>query len=199
MPDVNELLVGVTGASGTIYAERLLRAAAPRVERLGMTITAQGAEIAADELGWAINFDTLQVAGLPPEVTERVQLYHPEDLSCAFASGSAAPDAMIVIPCTTAAAARIAAGFGNTLLTRAASVCLKESKPVVLVVRESPLGLIDLRNLVQLAEAGATIMPAAPPFYSGPESIEELADYFALRVLDQVCLRVEHPGRWEGE
>ena len=198
MTEPRELLVGITGASGAIYADRLLRAAAPRVERTSLVLTRQGAEIAAHELGWAVNLDTLDIAGPPAEVLERVSLFRPDDLSCRYASGSSAPDAMIVIPCSSGAAGRMAAGLGDTLLTRAAAVCLKERRPLVLVVRESPLSLIDLRNLVRLAEAGAIIMPASPPFYSGPQRLEELADYFVARVLDQVGIRLDHPGRWRG-
>jgi len=197
MSEVRELLVCITGASGAIYADRLLRAAAPRVERVGLVLTPQGAEIAAHELGWAADFDTLEITGPPAEVLARATCYHPDDLSCRYASGSAPPDAMIVIPCSSGAAGRIASGLGDTLLTRAAAVCLKERRPLVLVVRESPLGLIDLRNLVRLAEAGAIVMPASPPLYSRPESIAEMTDYFIARVLDQVGIRLAHPGRWQ--
>lgn len=193
---VKELLVVVTGASGTIYADRLLRRAISLVDRVGLVLTPQGAEMAAHELRWAVDFDTLEIKGAPEEVISQVRHFHPEDLSCRYASGSAAPDAMIVIPCTVGAVGRIAAGFGDTVMSRAAAVCLKERRPLVLVVREAPLGLVDLRNLTALAEAGATIMPASPPFYSRPNTIEELADFFAVRVLDQIGLRVDHPGRW---
>jgi 4-hydroxy-3-polyprenylbenzoate decarboxylase len=193
---VNDLLVGITGASGTVYADRLLRRAVTLVDRVGLVMTAQGAAMAAHELGWAMDFDALELTGAPAEVVGRVRLYHPDDLDCRYASGSVAPDAMIVIPCTTSAAGRIAAGLGDNVVARAAAVCLKERKPLVLVVREAPLSLIDLRNLTALAEAGATIMPASPTFYAQPKTVDELADHFALRVLDQIGLRVEHAGRW---
>jgi 4-hydroxy-3-polyprenylbenzoate decarboxylase len=198
MTEVKELFIAITGASGAIYADRLLRRAADLVGRLDVVLSTHGAEVAAHELGWAVDFDTLHVTGPPPEVLKRAQFYRPDDLSARYASGSAAPDAMIVIPCSMNVAGRIASGLGDTLITRAAAVCLKERRPLVLVVREAPLNLLDLRNFVALTEAGATIMPAAPPFYSSPKSIEELADYFAARVLDQVGLRVRHPGRWGG-
>jgi 4-hydroxy-3-polyprenylbenzoate decarboxylase len=198
MSDLRELLVCVTGASGAIYADRLLRAVSPHVERLGLVLTPQGAEIAAQELGWATNFDTLQVSGPPSEVLDRVTFYRPDDLACRYTSGSSPPDAMIVVPCSAGTAGRIASGLGATLVTRAAAVCLKERKPLVLVVRESPLSMIDLRNLSALSEAGAVIMPASPSFYTAPQTLEEMADFFAARVLDQVGLRLEHPGRWSG-
>jgi 4-hydroxy-3-polyprenylbenzoate decarboxylase len=196
MRELRELFVAITGASGAIYADRLLRQAAPAVPRLDVVLSTHGAEIAAHELGWAVDFDRLQITGPPHDVLKRARFCHPNDLSSRYASGSAVPDAMIIIPCSMNVTGRIAAGLADTLITRAAAVCLKERRPLVLVVRESPLSLVDLRNLVALTEAGATIMPAAPPFYAGPKSLEELADYFATRVLDQVGLRLEHAGRW---
>jgi 4-hydroxy-3-polyprenylbenzoate decarboxylase len=195
---MKELLVAVTGASGAIYADRLLRAAAGQRVSVGLVITPEGAEIAAHELGWAVDFDKMRVTGLAVEVEKAVRHYHPDDLAARYASGSSAPEAMVVIPCSMGTAGRIAAGLADTLITRAAAVCLKERKPLVLVVREAPVSLVDLRNLTTLAEAGAVIMPAAPPFYSRPRSIEEMADYFVTRVLDQVGLHVEHAGRWGG-
>ena len=196
MRRTQDLLVCITGASGSIYAERLLRYAIDHFDRVGLVLTPGGAEVAASELGWAVDFDSMQVTGAPEEIVQGVRLYHPEDLSSPYASGSAAPDAMIVIPCTVGTAARMAAGLGDTLVTRSAAVCLKERKPLVLVVREAPLTLVDLRNLATLCEAGAVVMPAAPSFYSRPDTIEDMADYFALRVLDQVGLRLDHPARW---
>ncbi len=195
---MKELLIAVTGASGTIYAERLLRAAAAQDFRLALVITPEGARVAAQERGWAVDFDSLQVNGLPREAEGKVMHFHPEDLSARYASGSSVPDAMVVIPCSMGAAGRIAAGLGNDLVSRAAEVCLKERRPLVLVTRESPLSIIDLRNLTTLAEAGAVIMPAAPPFYEKPKSLEDLADYFVARILDQVGIHIEHPGRWGG-
>ena len=198
MREVRELLIAISGATGAIYADRLLRAAANVVPEIGLVITPQGAEIAAHELGWAVDFDTFRITGPPAEVLSDVRLYHPNDLSSRCASGSNAPDAMIVIPCSVNLAANIAAGLAHTMVTRTAGVCLKERRPLVLVIRESPLSLIDLRNQVTLAEAGAIIMPASPAFYSTPRTVAELADFFAVRVLDQVGVILEHPGRWAG-
>jgi len=198
MREVRELLIAISGATGAIYADRLLRAAAGVVPEIGLVITPGGAEIAAHELAWAVNFDTLQITGPPAEALADVRLYHPDDLSSRYASGSRAPDAMIVIPCSVNLAASIAAGLAHTMVTRSAAICLKERRPLVLVVRESPVSLIDLRNLVTLAEAGAIIMPASPSFYSAPRTVEELADFFAVRVLDQIGVALEHPGRWAG-
>ena len=188
MSEVKELLVCLTGASGMVYADQLLRKAVSRVARVGLVLTPQGAEMAAHELGWAMDFDKLELTGPPTEVMERARLYHPEDLSPLYATGSPAPDAMVVIPCTAGAVARIAAGLGDTLMTRGAAVCLKKRDPLVLVVRDAPLSLVDLRNLTAVAEAGATIMPASPTFYPPRQTIEEVADRFVEEVLERLGL-----------
>lgn len=188
MREPKELLVCLTGASGMVYADQLLRKAVSRVERVGLVLTPQGAEMAAHELGWAMDFDKLELTGPPAEVLKQAHLYHPEDISPLYATGSPAPDAMVVVPCTAGAAARIAAGLSDTLMTRGAAVCLKHRSPLALVVRDAPLSVIDLRNLTALAEAGATIIPASPTFYSLEETIEEVADRFAEDVLARLGL-----------
>ena len=196
MGEIKEVLVAITGASGAIYGDRLLRALSGLVPRIGLVISPEAAEIAAAELGWAVDYDALQISGLPQEVKARLHLYQPDDFHAPYASGSGAPDAMLVAPCTIGCVGHISAGLNDNLIHRAAGVCLKERKPLVLMVRESPLSLVDLRNLVTLAEAGAIIMPAAPAFYSQPKSIEEMVDFFVVRALDQIGLRAPHPGRW---
>ena len=196
MGEIRDVLVAITGASGAIYGDRLLRALSGLVPRIGLVISPEAAEIAAAELGWAVDYDTLQISGIPQEVKARLHLYQPDDFHAPYASGSGAPDAMLVAPCTIGCVGHLAAGLNDNLIHRAAGVCLKERKPLVLVVRESPLSLVDLRNLVTLAEAGAIIMPAAPSFYSQPKNIEEMVDFFVVRVLDQIGLRAAHPGRW---
>lgn len=196
MAELKDVLVAVTGASGSIYADRLLRFLAPRVAHIGLIISPEAGEIAAREMEWAVDLDTLQLTGVPEEVRKTVRLYRHDDFQAHYASGSAAPEAMIVIPCTIGSLGYIAAGLNDNLIHRAAGVCLKERRPLVLVVRESPLSLVDLRNMTALAEAGATIMPASPSFYAGPKDIAELIDFFAIRVLDQIGVHVHYPGRW---
>jgi 4-hydroxy-3-polyprenylbenzoate decarboxylase len=196
MAEMKDVLVAVTGASGSIYADRLLRFLAPRLPHIGLIISPEAGEIAAREMDWAVDLDTLQLTGVPEEVRKTVRLYRPDDFQAHYASGSAAPDAMIIIPCTIGSLGYIAAGLNDNLIHRAAGVCLKERRPLVLVVRESPLSLVDLRNMSALAEAGATIMPASPSFYAGPKDVAELIDFFAIRVLDQIGVHVHYPGRW---
>jgi 4-hydroxy-3-polyprenylbenzoate decarboxylase len=198
MSEIKDVLVAITGASGAIYGDRLLRALSGLVPRIGLVVSPEAAEIAAAELGWAVDYDALQISGLPQEVKARLHLYQPDDFHAPYASGSGAPDAMLIAPCTIGCIGHISAGLNDNLIHRAAGVCLKERKPLVLILRESPLSLVDLRNLVTLAEAGAIIMPAAPAFYSQPKNLEELVDFFVVRALDQIGLHAPHSGRWGG-
>jgi 4-hydroxy-3-polyprenylbenzoate decarboxylase len=183
------LVVGVTGASGAIYAQRFLRIAAKTYAEIYLTLSEQAIQVARTELGIEIskeNFTTLEWLG---EKFENVRLLDDRDYFTPPASGSFKHDGMVIVPCSMGTAGRIANGISNDLVTRAADVCLKERRPLILVPREMPWNLIMLRNLTQLAEAGATILPASPAWYGRPLSLEELADTVVARVLQ--CLGVE--------
>ncbi|HPP75026.1 MAG TPA: UbiX family flavin prenyltransferase, partial [Armatimonadota bacterium] len=127
----------------------------------------------------------------------RFMLLDPVDVGAPPASGSHACDGMVIIPCSMGTAGRIAAGVSDDLVTRAADVCLKERRKLVLVVRETPFSLIHLENLTKLAQAGATIMPAAPAFYHNPQKVEDLVDYMVDRVLQHLGLDVRLVDRWK--
>lgn len=183
------LVVGVTGASGAIYAQRFLRIAAKTYDEIYLTLSEQAIQVARTELGIEIskeNFTTLKWLG---EKFENVRLLDDRDYFTPPASGSFKHDGMVIVPCSMGTAGRIANGISNDLVTRAADVCLKERRPLILVPREMPWNLIMLRNLTQLAEAGATILPASPAWYGRPLSLEELADTVVARVLQ--CLGAE--------
>ena len=192
----DSLLVAVTGASGTIYAERFLIHAVQCFAEIALVVSRRGGEVAARELGWVVDFAEPRVLGLPESVAAVVRCYHPEDLEAPFASGSSAAGAMVVVPCSLNTAGRIAAGIADNLICRTAQVMLKEGQPLVLVPRESPLSLPALRGFCALAEAGAVIMPAMPAFYHRPQTILELVDFFAVRILDRLGHHVSVPGRW---
>jgi 4-hydroxy-3-polyprenylbenzoate decarboxylase len=125
-------------------------------------------------------------------------IYNPADMTAPFASGSARFDALVVVPCSIAQVARIAHGMSTDLVGRCADVMLKERKTVVLVVRETPLSLIHLRNMVAVTEAGATILPASPSFYSHPETIPALLDTVTARILDHIGVDNSLMQRWDG-
>jgi len=182
------VFVAITGASGAIYAQRALRALARHGAEVWATVSPTGAEIVRHELG----VTHLELAGPEAHVT----WYAFDDLTAPPASGSSCAAAMLVIPCSMGALGRMAAGTADTLITRAAAVSLKERRPLVLVPRETPLNLIHLRNLTTLAEAGAVILPACPPFYHRPADIESLVDALVGRALVHLGFPDAEQPRW---
>jgi 4-hydroxy-3-polyprenylbenzoate decarboxylase len=181
-----KLVVAIGGASGSIYAKRLLDtlaalSAAARPE-VGLVFSSAGSEVWAHEVGAV------------PEYPFR--RYGLRDFRAPFASGSAGWDAMVVVPCSTGGLARIAHGISEDLIGRAADVMLKERRRLVLVVRETPLSAIHLENMLAATRAGAVVLPASPSFYSHPATLEALLDTVVGRVLDQVGLPNELAPRW---
>jgi 4-hydroxy-3-polyprenylbenzoate decarboxylase len=128
----------------------------------------------------------------------KVQVQNNDDIGANVASGSYPTDAMVIIPCSMGTLARVSHGIAGKLIERAADVCLKEKRPLVLCVRETPLNLVHIRNMEQAAEAGATIYPLIPTFYNRPGSLEEMAKQFAFRVLAHIGLPQEGAYRWKG-
>src|SRR6202167_4581043 len=194
------ITVGITGASGAVFAQTLLRLldADPRVERVFLVVTEAGLRLIGTEL------DVVAADGkkLAPLLTggpaKKIEYLPNKDIGASIASGSATVDAMAVVPCSAGALGAIAAGIANDLLTRAADVCLKERRPLVLCLRETPLNRIHLDNMLRVHDSGATLMPAMPAFYFGPETIDDLVDQFAFRVLAQLGLPQEKQYRWKG-
>ena len=182
-----KVVVAVGGASGSIYAKRLLDALvplAPKVE-VGLVLTHSGQEVWAHELG--------EIPAYP------FKRYGLRDFRAPFASGSAGWDAMVVIPCSTGGLARIAHGISDDLVGRAADVMLKERRKLVLVVRETPLSAIHLRNMLTLREAGATILFLAPGFYHGADTVDDLVEFVVERALDQLGVENAAARRWGQE
>lgn len=183
------LVVGVTGASGAIYAQRFVWQAAHHFREVYLTLSEQAKQVAATELGEP-EWDLERWAG---NAAPQVRLCDPRDYFTPPASGSFLHDGMVVVPCSMGTAGRIAHGVSDDLLTRAADVCLKEGRRLVVVPREMPMSIVMLRNLALLAEAGATVLPACPAWYYRPSSLEELADTVVHRILQ--ALGVEGVGR----
>jgi flavin prenyltransferase len=194
------LTVGVTGASGAIYAQHMLRLldADARVQRVYLVISDAGMRLLATELGIVAP----DAKRLPPLLTgtaaKKIEHLPNKDIGASIASGSAAVDAMIVVPCSAGALGAIAGGIANDLLTRAADVCLKERRALILCLRETPLNRIHLENMMRAHDAGATIMPAMPAFYYGPKTIDDMVGQYAYRVLAQAGLPQEKQYRWQG-
>ena len=201
---VNErrvITVGVTGASGAIYAQAVLRLldADARVGHVYLVVSEAGLRLLATELG-VVAADAKKLPSLLTSTAAKKIEYLPnKDVGACIASGSAPVDAMVVIPCSAGALGSIAAGVADDLVTRAADVCMKERRRLVLCLRETPLNRIHLENMLRVHDAGAVVMPAMPAFYYGPKNIEEMVEQFALRVLAQIGLPQEKQYRWKGK
>lgn len=187
-----KIVVAVGGASGSIYARRLLDALAAMK---GRTPSGDALEVALVFTGSGAQVWQHEIGAVPEYPFRRWDL---RDFHAPFASGSAGWDAMVVIPCSTAGVGRIAHGVSDDLVGRAADVMLKERRRLVLVVRETPLSLVHIENMAAVTRAGAVVMPASPSFYSRPASIEALLDTVVARVLDQIGLPNQVSPRWGG-
>ena len=178
------IVVGVTGASGSIFGVEFLRRCP--AEKF-LIVTKWGRVVLKEETGLTEH-----------HLAEHAKKSFPdEDLSGPFASGSTPFDALVIVPCSVSTMAKIACGLGDTLLTRAAAVALKERRKLILCVRETPLSTIHLEQAHKLSQAGAIVMPISPPFYQKPQSIEEMAGHFADKVLS--LLSVETTLAWKPE
>lgn len=191
-----KLVVGVTGASGAIYAQRFLREAARHWDEIFLILSEQAIQVAATELGTAPRRDRFSTTEWLGEDLPRIRLLDSKNYFTPPASGSFRHDGMVIVPCSMGTAGRIANGISDDLMTRAADVCLKERRPLVLVPREMPMNAIMLRNLTTLAEAGATVIPACPAWYQRPATLEDLADTVVARILQNLGVEQNLVGQW---
>ncbi len=182
------LVVGITGATGAAYALRLLRRGRELGLETHLIVTPSGVLNAHHELG-------LDRKALEAEAS---YAHAPGDVGACVASGSFATAAMVIAPCSMKTLASVAHGFGDNLLTRAADVTLKERRRLILMVRETPFNLAHLRNMVAATEMGAIVFPPLPAFYHHPQSIEELVNESAERVLELAGVSGAEPKRWAG-
>lgn len=194
-----KLVVGVTGASGAIYAQRFLRFVAPQCERVYLTMSEQAFQVARTELNIPISRAQFSTEMWLGESIDNIELLDERDYFTPPASGSFRHDGMVIVPCSMGTAGRIAHGISNDLLTRSADVCLKERRPLILVPREMPWNVIHLRNMTTLAEAGATILPACPAWYYKPKTLEDLADTVVARILQQLGQDQKLVKQWMAE
>ena len=193
------LTIAATGASGAIFTQELLRAVEKdqRVATVNFVASDNALRVFAEELEIRGRNDLVkQLLGTG---SKKVRQQANNDIGANVASGSYPTDAMIVLPCSMGTLARIANGLAGNLIERAADVCLKEKRPLVLCVRETPLNKIHIRNMYRAADAGATVYPLIPTFYNQPNSIDEMARQFASRILAHLGLRQEGAYVWKGE
>lgn len=193
------LVVGITGGSGAIYAQRFLKQAVLHYDRILLTMSEQAIQVAKTELDISLDREKWSTRSWLGEEFPKIELLGDRDYFTPPASGSFVHEGMVIVPCSMGTAGRIANGVSDNLLTRAADVCLKEGRRLILVPREMPWNLIMLRNLTQLAEAGATILPACPAWYHKPRSLEDLADTVVARILQNLGLQQTVVPQWTEE
>lgn len=181
-----KLVIAATGASGTIYLQRLLEQIDCAAHEIHLIMSAHAEQVAAQELE---DF----------KIPARISRHSESDLNVPFVSGSARFDAMVIVPCSMATLGRIASGSSDSALLRAADVFLKERRKLILVPRETPWSLIHARNVVTLLEAGAIVLPAIPSFYSQPDSVTAVVDTVVWRILDQIGLPNPRAYRWQDQ
>jgi len=182
-----KIIVAITGASGALYAQRLLDNLDPRLHDVHVVITSYGQAVIAQELPEGLRL---------PAGAKR---HNVKSMNAPFASGSNAFDAMVIMPCSMGTLGRIAHGTSEDVLLRAADVMLKERRKLILVPRETPLNLVHVKNFELLLQAGATILPANPCFYTRPTTIEQVVDTVVARVLDHLGVPQKLMPRWQEE
>jgi flavin prenyltransferase len=188
-----DLVVAITGASGSPYAVRLLEVLLKDGRTVHLVISPAATQVMERELGVTVDldrFDPAALLGARSVNVSRLRYHHFRDFSAGIASGSFLTAGMVVCPCSMGTVAAIAHGLSENLIHRAADVHLKERRKLVLVPRETPLGLVQLRNLTAVAKAGAVVLPAMPAFYTLPKTVGDMVDFVVGRVCDQ--LGVEH-------
>jgi flavin prenyltransferase len=195
------LVLGVTGASGAIFARRMLQMleADARVGKIHLVISGSGLKLLREELG----LDVSKSAGIPSRLAAgpaRKTVYLLDsDIGASIASGSYPVDGMVVIPCTTGCLAQISNGISSTLIERAADVCLKEGRKLILAIRDAPFSRVHLENMLRAQAAGAVIYPIIPAFYHRPKTIDALVTQYCFRVLARLGLEQPQQFRWSGE
>ena len=198
VPTPENLTIATTGASGSLFLKHFLLSVESdaRVKTVNFIASDSGLRVLAEELG--IEGRSELPRQLIGTLSSKIQHQSNTDIGANVASGSYPSDAMVVIPCSVGTLARIANGIASHLIERAADVTLKERRPLVLCVRETPLNKIHIRNMSLAADAGATIFPLIPTFYNHPSSADAMAQEFANRVLAHIGLRQEGAYRWKG-
>ncbi len=201
MHAAKSIVLAVTGASGAIFARRTLQMleADERVGKIHLVISGSGLKVLRDEL----RMDVARSAAIPGQLAERATrktaYLLDSDVGAAIASGSYRVDGMLVIPCTTGCLAQVANGISSTLIERAADVCLKEGRKLILAIRDTPFSRVHLENMLKAQQAGADIFPIIPAYYHAPQTIDDLVTQFCCRVLAHLGLEQAAQFRWQGE
>ncbi len=202
---MERIFLGLTGASGHLYAERLVRALVAAGRGVELCATGAGRKVLRHELGVELPPPPFESrpralrAWLGDEVAEAVRLYAEDAVEAPASSGTAGVRAVVLCPCSMGTLARVSVGFSSNLVERAADVALKERRCLILVPRETPLSAIHLENQLRLVRMGAVVLPAAPGFYHRPSSVADLVDHVVGKILDTLGIEHDVGARWTGE
>jgi len=198
-PPSAPLVLGITGASGAAYAVRLLEVLLEAGREVHLAVSPSGQAVIAEELGRRVDldrFDLRTLLGKDPPAAGRLRYFHHKDLMAPIASGSFMTAGMAICPCSGSTLAAVAHSMGENLIHRAAEVHLKERRKLVVVPRETPLSLPQLKNMQAIHEAGAVVLPASPGFYHGADSVADLVDFVVARICDQLGVANSLIRRW---
>ena len=195
---MKRIIVGLTGASGTVYGTRLVEVLADQTNfEVHLTISPAGARSLLEEVGIDIDVDNFELSDLIGRDADNVIYHSPNDIGASIASGSFRAEGMVIIPCSMGTVASVAMGLSRNLLQRSADVCMKERRKLVLVVRETPFSTIHLENMLKLSKNGVTILPAMPAFYHFPDTIDDQINFVVSKTLDQFGIEAGLIRRWK--
>lgn len=195
---MKRLIVGITGASAVVYGVRLLEVLTKQSElEVHLTISASGARALCEELQIQIDIDNFRLESLIGVSSACVVYHHQSDIGAAIASGSFRTEGMIVVPCSMGTVASIASGISRNLIHRAADVCIKERRKLVIVPRETPLSAIHLENMLKLSRLGVCVLPAMPGFYHYPKTVDDQINFVVTKILDQFGMDTGLIHRWK--
>jgi len=204
VPSSSPIVLGVTGASGAAYAVRLLEVLLEAGREVHLSISPSGQAVMAEELGLRVDLDRFEPELLLGEVSpalshlKRLRYFHHKNLMAPIASGSFLTAGMVICPCSGSTLSAVAHSMGENLIHRAAEVHLKERRKLVVVPRETPLSLPQLKNMQAIHEAGAVVLPASPGFYHGAKTVADLVDFVVSRICDQLGVANTLMRRWGG-
>ena len=195
---MKRLIVGITGASAGVYGVRLLQVLTEHEDiEVHLTISSSGARALSEELQIDVDLDNFKLESLIGVSSHRVIYHHQSDIAAPIASGSFRTEGMVVVPCSMGSIASIAGGISRNLIQRAADVCIKESRKLVVVPRETPLSPIHLENMLKLSRLGVCVLPAMPGFYHYPKNVDDLLNFVVTKILDQFGIDTELIQRWK--
>jgi 4-hydroxy-3-polyprenylbenzoate decarboxylase len=196
MQDPEPIVVAMTGASGSVYAIKLLQVLCKARRTVHLTLSPSAVQVLREEMGITVSLDHFEPESLVVPNDAKLVYHHYQNFSAGIASGSFQTSGMVLIPCSMSTIGAIAAGMTTNLITRAADVHLKERRKLILVPRETPLSLIHLENMVTVTRAGAIVLPAMPGWYHRPCTLDDLIDFVVGRICDQLGIENALIHRW---